>query len=204
MRAWLDGRGYYIAADAMELVQSLEQGFRKDGITPKFHHQLSVARYVVTLAPHLLNPEETIAVAFLHDVLEDHWQTWSREMLERRFGKTIADAVWTISKKIGGMVKSYELYYGDIALCPIASIVKCADRNHNIQTMVGVFTLEKQATYVDEVEDYYYPMIKKARRAFKKQYSAYDNLKMFLRSQCRLIEANLEAHGFTGGEVVAT
>lgn len=198
MRAWLDGKGYYIAADAMELVRELEEGHRKDGITPKFHHQLSVARLLMTLEPHLLYPEETLAVAFLHDILEDHGDKWSREMLEKRFGKRIADAVWALTKKCNGMSKTYVLYYGELAKCPIASMVKISDRNHNIQTMVGVFSFEKQASYVDEVEDYYYPMIRIARRSFKKQYPAYENLKMFLRSQCRLIEANLLANGYTG------
>lgn len=202
MRAWLDGKGYYIAGDAMELVRTLEEGTRKDGITPKFHHQLSVARMLMTLEPHLLHPEDSIATAFLHDILEDHSDLWSRESIEARFGKRIADAVWTLTKKCNGMTKTYPAYYGDIAKCPIASIVKCVDRNHNIQTMVGVFTFEKQANYVDEVEDYYYPMIRVARRAFKKQYPAYENQKMFLRSQCRLIEENLAANGYYGGEDV--
>ena len=191
MRAWLEGRGYWQAADAFELVLQLEVGTRKDGVTPKAHHQLSVARLVQTLEPHLKHSEETITVAFLHDVLEDHSDKWSRELLEARFNKRIADAVWTITKKSGGLVKDTATYYAEVASCPIASVVKLADRNHNIQTMSGVFTAEKQARYVQEVEDYYYPMIKTARRTFRSQYAAYENLKILLRCQCRLIKAML-------------
>jgi hypothetical protein len=57
----------------------------------------------------------------------------------------------------------------------------------------GVFTPAKQALYIQEVEEHYYPMIKKARRAFGSQRPAYENLKIMLRSQCHLIEATLEA-----------
>lgn len=192
MRVWLDGR-YALAGDAMELVAEVEQGVRKDGVTPKFHHQLSVARLIYTLEPHFMFPEETLAVAFLHDLLEDHGNKWTREMLEARFGKRIADAVWVLTKKSNGLTKSPELYYGEIAKCPIASLVKLADRAHNVQTMVGVFTYEKQGLYVQEVEQHYYPMIKAARRAFPQQYPAYENLKILLRCQCHLIEAFHEA-----------
>lgn len=200
MRSWLDGKNYWKASEALELVRELEEGTRKDGVTPKFHHQLSVARLLSTLEPHLLYPEETITVAFLHDVLEDHGGRYTREYLEEKFGKRVSDAVWVITKKSNGMVKSYELYYDELAKCPIASMVKCADRNHNVQTMLGVFTAEKQVKYITEVETHYYPMIRLARRSFKKQYPAYENLKILLRCQCRLIEAALEASGYYDDE----
>lgn len=187
MRGWLNGKGYYKAADALEFVRGLEHGTRKDGVTPKFHHQLSIARLVSTLEPHLALPEETITAAFLHDVLEDHYDIVSREMLESRFGKAVADAVWRLSKKVGGLTKTYDTYFAEMATCPIASIVKLADRAHNVQTMVGVFTVEKQKKYVAEVDAYFFPMCRMARRAFPRQYGAYENLKILLRCQTALI-----------------
>lgn len=193
MRGFLEGRGYYLAAEALELVRKTSEGFRKDLITPQFHHQLSVARLVTTLLPHLLYPEETLAAAFLHDLLEDHGDVWTREKLEMKFGKRVADAVWCLSKKSNGMTKSYESYYGALALCPISSVVKLCDRAHNIQTMHGVFTPEKQQKYIGEVSTYYFPMIRQARREFPRQYGAYENLKILLRCQCRLVEHILEA-----------
>jgi (p)ppGpp synthase/HD superfamily hydrolase len=187
MRGWLDGRGYFKAADALEFVRQMEQGTRKDGQTPKFHHQLSIARLITTLVPHLTYPEETITAAFLHDVLEDHSDVVTREYLESRFGKLVADAVWKLSKKIGGLSKSYDLYFAEMATCPIASLVKLADRAHNVQTMVGVFTIEKQKSYLKEVDNYFFPMCKTARRSFPRQYGAYENLKILLRCQSGLI-----------------
>ena len=193
MRGWLEGKGYYVAANALELVRGLEQGTRKDGVTPKFDHQLSVARFLSTLTPHFLYPEEVIAAAFLHDLLEDHGDVWTREKLEMQFGTQIADAVWRLSKKSDGLVKDYERYFRDMGECPIASIVKLTDRAHNLQTMQGVFTFEKQARYADEVADWFHPMLRVARRKFPRQYPAYENLKILLRCQTRLIRRIHEA-----------
>jgi len=187
MRGWLEGKGFYTGAEALELVRGLEQGTRKDGETPKFHHQLSVARLLSTLAPHLKFPEETIAAAFLHDLLEDHGDKWTTEMVEKRFGERITNAVWRLSKKTSGLTKDYSRYFADMAECPIASIVKLADRAHNLQTMQGVFDYKKQAEYVTEVGEWFHPLIRNARRKFPRQYPAYENLKLLLLCQCRLI-----------------
>lgn len=191
MRGWLEGRRYFKAFDAMELARSLESGTRKDGITPKFHHQLSVTRLVTTLAPHLLYPEETIAAAFLHDTVEDHGDQINVDVLRDRFGPDISKAVWTLSKKTYGLSKTYEVYFQGLAECPIGSIVKLADRAHNIQTMPGVFSPEKQRAYLDELNQWFFPMVKTARRRYPQQYGAYENLKILLRCQMSLIEQML-------------
>ena len=194
MRGWLEGRQFYAAAEALEIVRQMEGGLRKDGATPKFHHQLSVAQLLSTLVPHLIHPEETITAAFLHDLLEDHGELWTREMIENRFDKTVADAVWRLSKKSAGMTKSYEAYFAGLAQCPIGSIVKLADRAHNLQTMQGAFGIEKQQAYLEEVDAWFFPLIRIARRAFPRQYGAYENLKILLRCQCSLIRHIHEAN----------
>jgi len=193
MRGWLEGRRYFKAMDALEFVRGLERGTRKDGETPKFHHQLSIARLISTLIPHLIYPEETLAVAFLHDTREDHHEQVTHDVLFDKFGSLVADAVWLLTKKCGGLVKSPETYYKAIAGCPIASIVKPGDRAHNLQTMDGVFTPEKQLRYVAEVEAHYWDLIRTARRLFPRQYGAYENLKILLRCQTRLIRRIHEA-----------
>jgi (p)ppGpp synthase/HD superfamily hydrolase len=187
MRGWLEGRRFYAAMDALEMVRLLEQGPRKDGCTPKFHHQLSIARLLTTLEPHFLFPEETITAGFLHDILEDHADQWTREALVDRYGKRIGDAVWLLTKKSAGMVKNYDAYFAEMSACPVASLVKLADRAHNLQTMQGVFSFDKQAAYISEVDTWFFPMLKTARRRFPKQYPAYENLKITLRNQTRLI-----------------
>lgn len=198
-RGFLEGRGYFTAAEALETVRRLEQGTRKDGITPKFHHQLSVARLVMTLEPHLIHKEETIAASYLHDVLEDHDDEWSKESLTTKFGSLVGDAVWLLTKKYQGTIKNHDRYFAEIAKCPIASVIKLADRAHNLQTMQGVFDGKKQKEYLNEVEEHFFPNIRVARRNFPKQYGAYENLKILLRCQVRLVKQVLEAevHGMT-------
>lgn len=193
MRAWLEGKGFYQAAEALELVRHLEKGLRKDNVTPKFDHQLSVARLLMTLLPHFLHPEETMTAAFLHDLLEDHGEQYTLKTIEQRFGSPVAGAVWRLSKKSAGMTKSYESYFCEMAADPIASLVKLADRAHNIDTMPGAFTVEKQRSYVDEVETWFLPLCKTARRNYPRQFGAYENLKILLRSQCGLLRAGWPA-----------
>lgn len=191
MRAWCHGRRFFVALEALEYAQKLHVGTRKDGVTPCFDHQLSLAKFLVTLEPSLQFPEETIAAAFLHDTAEDHHDVVSFEDLEARFGKRISDAVWLLTKKYGTTVKEYSDYFADMAHDPIASIVKAIDRAHNVQTMPGVFTPEKQHKYVDEVERWFLPMMKAARRMHPRQAPAYENVKYLLRSQVKLIRLSL-------------
>jgi (p)ppGpp synthase/HD superfamily hydrolase len=183
----LDGMRFYRAWEALEMARALEEGFRKDGKTPKFHHQLQVARLVATLLPHLQFPEETLAVCFLHDMLEDHPQETSQTALEERFGTLISRAVWAMSKKSGGLSKSPELYYAELSKCPIASIAKVSDRIHNIHTMQGAYSPEKQRRYTEEIDQWFFPLIKEARRRFPRQYAAYENLKIILLTQRELL-----------------
>lgn len=189
MRGWLDGKGFYKALDALEFVRQMEQGFRKDKETPKFNHQLSVAQLLGTLSANFLFPEDTLAAAFLHDVLEDHPEAITRQGLGTRFGERVASAVWHLSKKMGGLTKTYEMYFSEMAEDPIASVVKLADRGHNLQTMQGVFSLAKQRSYVSELDEWFFPLIKNSRRAFPQQYAAYENLKIILLIQKGLLEA---------------
>lgn len=188
-RYWLYGKDYYTAVKAMEFAIQYHSGVRKDGITPEFHHQLSIASYVRTL-PKLKFPEETLTVCFLHDVVEDYDVPLTE--IERRFGKDISHSVALLSKKIGGYEAKTEAYYKSMSDDPIASIVKGADRMHNFQTMVEVFTCDKQKRYMTECREYILPMLKEARRRFPEQEPAYENIKHVLLSQIGLIEISLK------------
>jgi (p)ppGpp synthase/HD superfamily hydrolase len=71
LRYWILGRGYNVAARAMDFAEKHHTGTRKDGVTPEFAHQVAIAHYIRTL-PDLVYPEETLATIFLHDVVEDY------------------------------------------------------------------------------------------------------------------------------------
>ncbi len=86
------------------------------------------------------------------------------------------------------MAKEHDAYFCGIADDAIASLAKGGDRIHNLQTMVGVFSREKQLKYVNEVRTQFFPMLKQARRAFPQQERAYENIKHVLEGQIELIE----------------
>lgn len=196
MRYWLLGRSMHRALAALEFGATFHTGVRKDGVTPEYRHQLSIAHYIRTFINHLDFPEETLAAAFLHDVCEDYDVGF--EEIESKFGVEVCRAVRLLSKEHRGDKTPMDVYYKEIAKHPIASIVKGADRVNNIQTMVGVFSLEKQKAYITETEDLVLPMLKNARRHFTTQESSYENMKFVLRSQLELIEAIHRASN--GGE----
>ncbi len=193
MRKWLIGKGYYAAVEAMSFAARLHTGMRKDGVTPEFDHQVQIARYVATLEPSLMHPESTLAVTFLHDARED--KDIADEEIRPRFGAQIADAVARVTKVFRGVRRSDDEVFAGIAVCPIASVVKGADRINNLQSMVGVFTMAKQREYLAESDRHFFPMIRTARDHFPRQEHAYENIKHVLRSQMALIRAIHDAQG---------
>lgn len=192
LRGWLQGRAeenpeYYLPLKALEFGDQYHKGHRKDGVTPEYQHQMEIAQNLRTLSRNLLFPAQTLAAALLHDVMEDY--DVSMRTMVAEFGRPIADAVWRLTKVHAGTKKPLSQYFGEIAKCQIASVVKGADRVNNMQSMVGVFTLEKQKEYIFEVEEYFLPMLKSARRAFPEQEPVYENLKLMLVSQIQLLNA---------------
>lgn len=187
LRYWLQGREWYRALEALEYAREHHQGFRKDGTTPEVVHPISVALYVRSLHPHLDHPEEAVVAALLHDVREDYGV--APEEVEVRFGSLVAVAVDALTKTFRGTDRAPAAVFDAIAADPIASVVKAADRINNQHTMVGVFTTDKIAGYIAETDEWILPMLKAARRRFPAQELAYENAKLVLDSQLRLLRA---------------
>lgn len=97
------------------------------------------------------------------------------------FWYEIANSVEKLTKKFNWVKKSYEHYFEELGEDEIASIVKWADRINNINTMVWVFSKEKQLEYIKEVEEYFLPMLKKARKNFVENVHAYFNIETMLK-----------------------
>jgi (p)ppGpp synthase/HD superfamily hydrolase len=189
LKYYLIGKGYNLALAALQFAKQKHDGLRKDGVTPEVQHQIEIALYLTTLKG-IREEENTIVVALLHDIIEDC--DVNRETIEIRFGESIADSVWAISKKINGKPKYTHInadlaYYDDCARDLRASIVKAADRIHNNNSMAGVFSTEKQSAYVSEVEKHFLPMLKTAEGLFPDQFMAYMNAKHMLKSQAALV-----------------
>ena len=185
LRYYLLGCKYFQALKAMEFAAKFHTGTRKDGKTPEFSHQMLIVQYLRTLAPGILEPEETFSSGFLHDVCEDYDVGFDE--IENKFGGKVAKSVRLLTKKYRGTIVPEQYYYEQIAEDSIASVVKGGDRNHNISTMVGTFTKEKQLSYIEETEKFVLPMLKTARRNFPEQESVYENEKLLLKSQIVLI-----------------
>lgn len=181
MRSWLLGKGYALPLCAMDLASKVHTGVRKDGTTPEFQHQMAVAYYLRTIDRALQYPQVSLAAAFLHDSVEDGKV---RQDDIAALGNQMLEAVVLRLNKRG---KSTSEYYRDVSNCPAASIVKASDRIHNHQSMVGVFTEEKQRAYVKETTEYVLPMVKKAQRQFSQQFDAYENAKHILKCQVDLV-----------------
>lgn len=85
-------------------------------------------QHLRAVVDNLVNPtEEMVAVAWLHDSIEDTEQT--TEDLSRYFGETVATAILAMSKANG---ESYEDYLVRVKNNPIARLVKIADLTHNM------------------------------------------------------------------------
>jgi (p)ppGpp synthase/HD superfamily hydrolase len=186
LKFYLLGRNYYKALEAFNFAEQHHTGLRKDGVTPEFQHQIDIALYLTTLKD-VQDEETTLAAALLHDVMEDY--AVSHEEMERRFGLRLTEIVWRLTKKYKGVEKDLPAYFEEISNDPVASLVKGADRIHNVQSMVGVFTVEHQKHYVDEVKTYFLPMLKRAKKSFPRQSPAYFNIEHLLKSQLRFLEA---------------
>lgn len=191
LRSFLDGAQYHTALRAMELGRRFHTGMRKDNVTPNFAHQVYIANYIRTLLPGVLHKEETLAAVFLHDLCEDH--DISFESIADKFGAQIGRSTFLLTKKHRGVIVPYDVYFGRMAEDPIASLVKPADRAHNIYTMHAAgWTGEKQAKYAADIESWFFPLIKAARAEFPEQKPAYENVKTLLKVQCSHIRLNLE------------
>ena len=157
LKYYLIGRGYKKALVALSFAHEYHSGLRKDGKTPEFQHQLEIALHISTLKD-LIDEEICLCVAILHDVVEDY--NVDIKIIRDKFGDVIANSVWVITKKYNGIKKSQDQYMYECANDPYSSIVKGVDRFNNLGSMVGVFTVEKQKSYLKEAEELFLPMLK--------------------------------------------
>lgn len=182
LRYYLLGAKYYKALRAFDFARKIHAGTRKDGKTPEFQHQVEIALYINTLRD-VMDEERCIATALLHDTLEDY-DGVSREDIYNKTDEFVADACVLLNKN----GKKPENYFGDISNDHIASLVKGVDRIHNVNSMRGVFSAEKQKEYLAEVEQWFLPMLKNSRNRFPQQTRAYFNIETILRSQINLLQ----------------
>lgn len=175
-----------LALKAFDFAEETHVGFRKDGKTPEFQHQIQIALYLLGHIRNLVDPVGVIVAALLHDTSEDYDIDF--EKIESMFGKQAATDVRCLTKKFRGVSKDKDVVFDEISKSQNASIVKGADRINNISTMIGVFSKEKQIAYCEETRDYFFAFLKTARRKFVTQDAVYENIKFCLEIQLRIYE----------------
>lgn len=100
---------------------------RRDGVTPYILHP---ERVVARLRAQGVTDEETLAVAWLHDVMEDCGYTAGELRREGITNECVIYCVKLLSKEHDS--RSYELYIGEIAQREVARTVKIADILDNL------------------------------------------------------------------------
>lgn len=185
-RGYLVGRRYYQAQRALDIMMtSMEGMIRKDGVTPVWAHSLSVAAYTRNLPIPDSDMENIIIVALLHDVVED--TEYPSAQIKEIFG----NEVWTSVKLLTKNSKlSTEEYYKGIPTNALASIVKGADRIHNLSTMTGVFSTDKVTQYIQESQNYVLPMLRLAKHTHPQYNEVFEGEKHIINLQ---IERELSA-----------
>lgn len=166
----------------LEYTAGVHQGVRKDGVTKEFYHQLSIVGLLLTQHRNLENPPLVYQAALAHDLGEDYPEHWDN--LRTRY-PDVYPICRTLSKIRNGQKVPYPQYFAECAACPVASVVKLADRLHNLSTMTGVFKPEKMIEYVKEVDQWFLPMAKTARRSFPRHADFYELAKSMLIDFCR-------------------
>lgn len=156
---------------------AIHTGMRKDGKTPEFYHQLSILGFLITQHNNLQDPRSVYMAAILHDTVEDYPEFEAQ--IASMFPRDI-DNARGLSKMRNGELIPYKVYFAEMAKSPVMSVVKLVDRMHNVSTMPGVFKAEKMRTYIGEINKYFLPMAKDARRAFPHQDAFYELAKSIL------------------------
>jgi (p)ppGpp synthase/HD superfamily hydrolase len=180
LKNYLLGRGYHQALTALGYANNHHTGFRKDGFTPEFHHQVRIAFSVLTLRD-VTNEELCVTLSFLHDTPED--KNVSHAALCKLFGEEVATKACILDKN---QHATEEACMAAIAQDSECSIVKGADNGDNVQSMVGVFSKEKIASYIMRTQTSILPMLKIAASLHPEQTFAYAGLRSRLKDQIKL------------------
>ena len=120
-------------------------------------HPLTLACHALAMGIH---DDEAIAACIAHDMVEDTKDRPEREKrveLEDLPEGRIREAVGLLSKNLYDQNQDNweDEYYKAIKQDPLACLVKCLDRVHNLAGMADGFTYSKMVEYTQETDRYY-------------------------------------------------
>jgi len=132
---------------------------------PYIYHPLLVACQALALG---LDEDDMVSAALLHDVCED----CDVAPEELPVNPATQKAVALLTKVYTGEKLDKKAYFSAIAENEIAVMVKLLDRCCNVSGMAAGFSREKMLEYIEETEQWFYPMIRSARESFPEHSNA--------------------------------
>ncbi len=173
----------YYARDKHEGQARMTSPFTQEHI-PYIIHPLMMACHAHAMG---IKNDKVLATVLLHDVCED----CGVKPEELPFSDEIRHSVAILTKPEGysGTKEEKDRYYVDIATDGVASIVKALDRCNNVSLMALAFSKEKMIDYVEETQDYVYPLLEHIKRDDLEYNDAVFLIKYQLRSTVETIKA---------------
>lgn len=190
LRGYLVSKKMINSCKALHYASQLHEGtYRSGNKEPYFYHPVQVASLLLSCG---VEDDNVIAVALLHDVMEDCNVT-SIDLLNNGFNEEIVLATSLLTKK-SNFNKEIDNcdYYKDICENRIASIVKVSDRCHNLSTMGEAFSIDKMKRYINETKEYTVPLLKEARWKYPEYNNCYFIMKTIINATINNLEPLLK------------
>lgn len=145
-----------------------ENQFRKGkDQVPYIYHPLLMSCQALSLG---LDDDNLISAALLHDVCED----CNVSPEELPVNREIQEAVGLLTRNPStcpSPEKDFKAYFHGISENKIASLVKLLDRCNNVSGMAAAFSRKKMQSYIQETQEYIYPLFS----SVKTYYPEYSN-----------------------------
>ncbi|MCL2199482.1 MAG: bifunctional (p)ppGpp synthetase/guanosine-3',5'-bis(diphosphate) 3'-pyrophosphohydrolase [Defluviitaleaceae bacterium] len=160
IRKYRPGTSLKLIEDAFKMAYEGHIDQRRKTGEPFILHPLSVAIILAEIRTDL----ESIAAGILHDVIED--TEYTMDDIEARFGEDVALLVGGVTKikkveyvsKTDRQAENYRKMFFHMSQDVRVLLVKIADRLHNMRTIDGHSSEEKQKQIAQETLDIYAPL----------------------------------------------
>lgn len=133
---------------------------RKKSDIPYIYHPLNLACHCLALG---IYDDEIVAACLLHDVVED-CNVNPDELPVGPEARQLVSLL-THEKDDSRRKQIMDKYYEGIAGNPKSALIKCIDRCNNLTTMSWGLTRDKIYRYIDETEQYIYPLLQVVKNA---------------------------------------
>ena len=157
MYSFVKGRAQMLGlSQTLRVMDNLRAAHAGQRRKSKYGFQTTYMVHPLTLACHALamglRNDDIIAACLAHDMLEDS----DMVITDIPAGEKVREAVRLCSKSEYPYSPDWEdRYYENIMKNPLACLVKCLDRLHNLAGMADAFSREWMIRYVVETEKYY-------------------------------------------------